>query len=198
MPFPIAVSCEARVEQWWVRSPPTYVARVQIPASTPYVGWVCCWFSPLLREVFLRVLRFSSLLKNLHFQIPIRPGIRWLCGLLTNPSHFFDLGRGKTPKLELFWIVCNFYVLSLCSYRDLSRATASFHKCFCFVDGVTSWGKKKKRKHRLPTLILPNFPLSAQPSYTFGQFFSHNLSITRRRVAFMRMSVVILTCFCFH
>ena len=48
------------------------VARVQIPASTPYVGW----FSPLLREVFLRVLRFSPLLKNQHFQIPIRPGIR--------------------------------------------------------------------------------------------------------------------------
>ena len=167
MPFPIAVSCEARVEQWWVRSPPTYVARVQIPASTPYVGWVCCWFSPLFREVFLRVLRFSPLLKNLHFQIPIRPGIRWLCGLLRNPSHFFNLGRGKTPKLELLWIVCNFYVLSLCSYRDLSRATASFHKCFCFVDGVTSWEKKKqKRKHRLPTLILSNFPLSAQPIAT--------------------------------
>ena len=58
------------------RSPPTNVARVQIPASTPYVGWVCCWFSPLLREVFLRVLRFSPLLKNQHFQIPIWPGIR--------------------------------------------------------------------------------------------------------------------------
>ena len=31
----------------------------------------CCWFSSLLREVFLRVLRFSPLLKNQHFQIPI-------------------------------------------------------------------------------------------------------------------------------
>ena len=31
------------------------------PAS--YVGWVCCWFT-LFREVFLRVLRFSPLLKN--------------------------------------------------------------------------------------------------------------------------------------
>ena len=38
------------------------------------MGWVCCWFSPLLQEVFLRVLRFSPLLKNQHFQIPIRSG----------------------------------------------------------------------------------------------------------------------------
>ena len=30
---------------------------------------LCCWFSPLLREVFLRVLQFSPLLKNQHFQI---------------------------------------------------------------------------------------------------------------------------------
>ena len=38
--------------------------------------WVefCCWFSPLLLEVFLRVLWFSPLLKNQHFQIPIRSG----------------------------------------------------------------------------------------------------------------------------
>ena len=48
------------------------VARVRILASTPYVGWVCCWFSPLLLEVFLRVLRFYLLLNNQHFQIPIR------------------------------------------------------------------------------------------------------------------------------
>ena len=61
----------ARVAQWWERSPPT---RVQLPASTPYLGWVCCWFSPLLRKVFLRVLRFSPLLKNQHFKIPIRSG----------------------------------------------------------------------------------------------------------------------------
>ena len=44
--------------QWSERSPPTNVARVQILVSTPYVGCVCCWFSPLLPEVFLRVLRF--------------------------------------------------------------------------------------------------------------------------------------------
>ena len=42
----------------------TNVASVQLPASTPYASWVCCWFSPLIREVFHRVLWFSSLLKN--------------------------------------------------------------------------------------------------------------------------------------
>ena len=35
-------------QSWWERSPPTNVARVQIPASTSNVSWVCCWFSPLL------------------------------------------------------------------------------------------------------------------------------------------------------
>ena len=43
---------EQGMAQWWEHSPPTNVARVQISASTPYVGWVCCWFSSLLREVF--------------------------------------------------------------------------------------------------------------------------------------------------
>ena len=65
---------EQGMAQWWERSPPTNVPRVRILASTPYMGWVCCWFSPLLRDLFLRVLRFTPLLKNQHFQIPIRSG----------------------------------------------------------------------------------------------------------------------------
>ena len=57
----------ARVGQWWdFGSPPTNVDRVRIPASKPYVGWVYCWFSRLLRVVFLHV-RFSPLLKNQYF-----------------------------------------------------------------------------------------------------------------------------------
>ena len=64
----------ARVAQWWEHSPPTNVPQVRILALTPYVGWVCCWFSPLLREDFLRVLWFSPLLKNQHFQFPIPSG----------------------------------------------------------------------------------------------------------------------------
>ena len=41
------------------------VSRVRFPDPASYVGWVC-WFSTLLREVFLRELRFSPLLKNQH------------------------------------------------------------------------------------------------------------------------------------
>ena len=67
---------EQGMAQWWQRLPPTNVAQVQIPASTPYVGWVCSWFSPLLQKVFLWVLQFSPLIKNQHFQILIWPGIR--------------------------------------------------------------------------------------------------------------------------
>ena len=50
-------------------SPPTNMAQDQIPVSTQYVGWVCCWFTPLFCEVFLwLVLRFTPLLINQHFQ----------------------------------------------------------------------------------------------------------------------------------
>ena len=49
-------------------------------------GWVCCWFSPLLREVFLRAVRFSRVLKNQHFQIPI---------LYSTHGHVFSY---RTPK----------------------------------------------------------------------------------------------------
>ena len=66
-----------RVAQWWEHSPPINVARVQILASTPYVGWVCCWFSPLFQEVFPWVFRISPPLKTKHFQIPIDQESGW-------------------------------------------------------------------------------------------------------------------------
>lgn len=59
--------------QWWEHLPPANVAWVQIQVSTPYVSSACCSLSLLLREVYLRVLWFSLLLKNEHFQIPIQP-----------------------------------------------------------------------------------------------------------------------------
>ena len=69
----------ATVAQWWEHSPLSNVARVQIPASTPYVGWAPGLLSgahhPLLLVLslaprgFSPVLQFSPLLKIQHFQI---------------------------------------------------------------------------------------------------------------------------------
>ena len=61
--------------QLWEHSPFSNVARVRFSDPVSYVGWVCGWFSSLLREVFLWVFPFSPLLKNQHFQIPIRSWI---------------------------------------------------------------------------------------------------------------------------
>ena len=48
-------------------------------------GEVCCWFSRGKTSRSKGELRFSPLPKNKHFQMPIRPGIRW------TKNHFVDL-----------------------------------------------------------------------------------------------------------
>ena len=60
---------------------PTFKSQCQ---SHNYVGSVC-WFSPLLREIFLQVPPFSPFLKNQHFQIAIRSGI------IQTKNHWVDL-----------------------------------------------------------------------------------------------------------
>ena len=63
---------------------------------------VYCWFSPLHRKVFLRVLRFFRLLKNQHFQIPIRSGKvdeEPLCGCASSKSLFIYLYIRVYPAL---------------------------------------------------------------------------------------------------
>ena len=78
------------------------------PGSNRYVGWIWCWFSPLPREVFLRVLRFSPLFKNHHFQIPMRPGTSRqneepLSGCATSkPWFIYLLLRFRLPKTVPF------------------------------------------------------------------------------------------------
>ena len=73
----------ATVAHWREHFLTTNVARVQIPVSKPYVGWVCCWFSPLLWEVFSAYSGFSLSSK-------------------TNASEFqFDLERTNTFKRVL-------------------------------------------------------------------------------------------------
>ena len=80
-------------EQGWrsgesTRLPPMWPAFKSRRRHHMWVEFVfCCWFSPLLREVFLWVLRFSPLLKNQHskFQFDQESGRRrttmWMCYL---------------------------------------------------------------------------------------------------------------------
>ena len=56
---------QAGLAQWWEHSPSPNVSRVRFPDPASYMDWVC-WFSSLFREVFLRELRLSALLKNQH------------------------------------------------------------------------------------------------------------------------------------
>ena len=99
------------------RLPPITVAQVQILASTSYVVWVCFWFSLFLQEVFLRVLRFSLLLKtnatlpnsnsfwnawtrfNLYtyYNLPSQQSQLWVAIKLTAASDFPCM---KTSKVE--------------------------------------------------------------------------------------------------
>ena len=67
---------QGMVQLWEQRLPPTNVAWVQILATMPYVGFSLLLVLSFLWEVFFRVLQFSPLLKNQHFQIPTQPGIR--------------------------------------------------------------------------------------------------------------------------
>ena len=104
-----------RVAKWRGHSPLSNVAQVRILASTAYGGWVCCWFSPLLLEVFLRVLRFPPLLKTntckfqfdleltdtfqrVHMNLYVLRGYKW---------QFFFQGQHTffTSILLFFWIV---------------------------------------------------------------------------------------------
>ena len=104
---------------WWECLPPTNLSRVQFPDPASYVGWICCWFSTLLREVFLRVLWFSPLFKNKHFQFRFDLGMQghfritsfellgalWVNKLHLNVHFYNRSGNSLTPKrsIEVLW-----------------------------------------------------------------------------------------------
>ena len=62
--------------QWWEHSPPTNVTWVRILASTPYVGWVCCWPSLCCSERFFSGFPFSSKTSISKFQFDQESGTR--------------------------------------------------------------------------------------------------------------------------
>ena len=111
---------------------PTNVAWVRFPGTASYVCWVCCWFSALLREIFLRLFQFTPLLKNQHFQIPIpsaeRTSTCWTSSqlwgaplanklhihfLFTNENTMFAYEMTRRGKKQSFcWSCLPFYVSS--------------------------------------------------------------------------------------
>ena len=107
----------ARVAQWWEHSSPTNVAWVRVLASTSNVGRVCCRFSPLFREVFLRVLRFSPLLKNQNVQIPIGPSQE--SGRRRPPS-----GSATTKLLFIYLFILLMGLLQLVIHMVQNRCAA--------------------------------------------------------------------------
>ena len=80
------------------------------PGLIPCLGVICglsllLVLVPALR-VFLRVLQFSSLHKNQHFQIPIQPGNSgWKSHLMesTKNSHFFPIP--KAIPLNILFLI---------------------------------------------------------------------------------------------
>ena len=92
-------------------SPPTSVARVLIMASTPHVfpvGWVCCWFSPLLERFFSGYsgFRLSLIKPTLPNSNSIRNARTQLNEVLWTPKYsvvkqitnfnFYNYGNNKT------------------------------------------------------------------------------------------------------
>ena len=73
-------SWAVRVAQWWEHSP-------NGPCSNPGVDAISCWFSSLPREISLRILRFSPLLK------PTLPNSNSIWNARTRANEF-----SRTPK----------------------------------------------------------------------------------------------------
>ena len=118
--------------QWWEHSPPTDVARDLFSDSTQCVDWVCCWFSSLIREVFLRVLRFSPLLKK-HFQILIQSSYQW-----TN-SHSVEVPL----QIILFYSILEVTTANCCHRFWYTWACVEFHALWAIEVTCQCGGKKE-------------------------------------------------------
>ena len=156
-------------------SPSTYVPRIQTPVSTPYVVCrrrVCGWFSPLLREVFLRVLRFSPLLKIQHFQIQIRPGIRWpknhycWCGT----SSAIDVVGWKIDRNVYYY---SFIIRYLTLFYYLNEPKLGGETAFPVADNLTFAENEVRPIFTVLSLWIP-FPHKAFTNYVTLKWHSYS------------------------
>ena len=88
------------------------MARVRVAAAMPHVGLVSCWFSPLLREISLRVLRTYPQPQNQHFQSQTRSGMALKKG---TKNHYVDgLPLNRYLVIYLFiYLSIYFYLMFL-------------------------------------------------------------------------------------
>ena len=115
-----------RVARWWEES-------TRLPPISPGFEsrrrWLWCWFPPLLHEVFLRVLRFFSLLKNQLFQTPTGcVKFLYFVGTLC-ASTVYQLLKlfGVTPVTLVFFV---WWILQGVLTSDLKKKTYGKWKSF--------------------------------------------------------------------
>ena len=153
--------------QWWECSLPTNVAQVWFPDPASYVGWVCCLFSTLLWEVFLRLLRFSPLLKNQHFQIPIR---FWNARTLLNEFLWAELLSAlRLNKLHLH---LHLHTLSVC--QGLNEEWKHIASLLRLVYFLHYEGSKKL----IFTWSFPALVTCKTSKYVTKETFSYRLLVT--------------------
>ena len=93
----------AGMVQWWESSPLTNVSRVRFPDPASYMGWVCCWFSTLVREVFRLVFPLSLKTNISKFQFD--PGIHGHFNILWNEflwTPWYSVGKQITFIFTFF------------------------------------------------------------------------------------------------
>ena len=154
---------QGQLEQGWRSGestrPPPMLPGVQIPALTPYVGWVCCWFSPLPRMFFFGYTGFPHSLKTTisKFQFHQESGRQrttiWMC-YLQIVIHLFIYLEDISSFLFSVWVssrkVCLFFFLmASISVRfeeyphksGIPKFPCSLMSCVITVFSVTGWRK---------------------------------------------------------
>ena len=105
--------------QWWEHLPLTNVIEVQTQVWTTHVGWVCCWFSPLLWKVCLGYMYSSFPLSS---KINIFPN----SNLTTNDSQRTIICRGSS-----LLTLKSFCTLSCADHIARARKVSSRFKLAC-------------------------------------------------------------------
>ena len=120
-----------------------------------WVGWVCCWFSSLLWEVFLRVLRFSPLLKNQHFQIPIPSGL--LSSTLSWASGSGDCAS-TSRVVDIKCISLIYFLTFVYGHHVVVKADHKACDLFWQQRGVAAWDYTRQGIRVAPKRYAPPIP----------------------------------------